>query len=243
MNATEQTHASKTTEKAGQGETPRLLTPTELGVCIRLFREMRQWSQEHLAAIAGINVRTIQRVEQGQAASVDTRRAWARAFECEDIDVLNKPFSIPTPEQVQAHQEKFAHDRVTLKALPLATGKELARLAEAHMMDLSGPAFEMGREADEAFAALVDYFPEYRDCADLYSEVDKFDIYDEMQSWIDALKKLGVSLCYAERKMQVKWGNHADSKPMPVSVLYVVAFPLGNEPAEFATPKSGGIRL
>jgi hypothetical protein len=30
---------------------------------------------------------------------------------------------------------------------------------------------------------------------------------------------------------------------MPVNVLYVVGFPLGEEPEQFATPKSGGIRL
>lgn len=237
MNATEQTEKP---EKIGQ---TRLLTPTELGVCVRLFREVRQWSQEQLAAIAGINVRTIQRVEQGSAASLDTKRALARAFAFEDIDILNKPFSIPTPEALQAEKEKFDRDHVTLKASPLTTGKQLAKLAEAHMMDLSEPGFELSREADEAFAALVDYFRDYRDCADMYSEAQKFEIYDEMQSWIDALKTLGVSLRYAERRMRVTWGTHPDSKPMPVSVLYVVAFRLGKEPEEFATPKSGGIRL
>lgn len=76
--------------------TARLLTPAELGLCVRLFREMRQWSQEQLAEISGLNVRTIQRVEQGLAASLDTRRALAGAFEFEDQDVLNKPFAIPT---------------------------------------------------------------------------------------------------------------------------------------------------
>lgn len=110
-------------------------------------------------------------------------------------------------------------------------------------MDLSEPAFELPREADETFAALVDYFRDYRDCADVYSETQKFEVYDEMQSHIDALKTLGVSLRYAERKMQVKWGSDTDNKPMPVNVLYVVGFPLGKEPEQFATPKSGGIRL
>lgn len=65
----------------------------------------------------------------------------------------------------------------------------------------------------------------------------------ELQTRIDALKALGVSLRYAERKMQVKWGMKPDSKPMPVSVLYVVAIRLGEEPEQFATPKSGGNRF
>ena len=221
----------------------RLLTPAELAVCIRMFREMRQWSQEQLAEISGFNVRTVQRVEQGLSASLDTRRALASAFEFEDIDALNKPFTIPSEEELKAAKEKFDREHVTLTAIPLTTGKQLAKLAEICSMDLSEPGFELTREADETFAALVDYFRDYRDCADVYSETQKFEVYDEIQSHIDALKTLGVSLRYAERKMQVKWGTEPDSKPMPVNVLYVVAFPLGKEPEQFATPKSGGIRL
>lgn len=231
MNATENTQQT------------RLLTPTELAVCIKLFREVRQWSQEQLAEISGLNVRTIQRVEQGLSASLDTRRALASAFEFEDIDALNKPFTIPSEEELKAAKEKFDREHVTLTAIPLTTGKQLAKLAETCTMDLSEPAFELPREADETFAALVDYFRDYRDCVDAYNETQKFEVYDEMQSHIDALKTLGVSLRYAERKMQVKWGSEADSKPMRVNVLYVVCFPLGKEPEQFATPKSGGIRL
>lgn len=229
-----------TTESTQQ---TRLMTPAELAVFIRMRREMRQWSQEQLAEISGLNVRTVQRVEQGLSASIDTRRALASAFEFEDIDALNKPFTIPSEEELKAAKEKFDLEHVTLTASPLTTGKQLTKLAEICSMDLSEPGFELTREADEAFAALVDYFRDYRDCADAYSETQKFEIYDEMQSHIDALKTLGVSLRYAERKMQVKWGTEPDSKPMLVNVLYVVAFPLGKEPEQFATPKSGGIRL
>ncbi len=225
-------------------EQTRLLTPIELAMCIKLFREMRQWSQEQLAAISGLNVRTIQRVEQGLSASLDTRRALARAFELEDIDALNKPFAIPSEEEAKAAKEKFDREHVTLTATPLTTGKQLAKLAVTCSVDLSEPAFELTREADETFAALVDYLRDYRDCADAYSEMQKFDVYDEMQSHIDALKAFGVSLRYATRKVQVTWGSDAaDAKPMPVTVLYVVGFPLGEEPEQFATPKSDGIRL
>lgn len=229
-----------TTETTQQA---RLLTPAELAACIKLFRETRQWSQEQLAAISGLNVRTVQRVEQGLSASLDTRRALARAFEFEDIDVFNKPFTIPSEEEFKAAKEKFDREHVTLTAIPLTTGKQLARLAETCTMDLSEPAFELTREADEAFAALVDYFHDYRDCAGDYTQTQKLEVYDALQSQIDALKALGVSLRYAERRMQVKWGSDPDTKPMPVNMLYVVGFPLGKEPEQFATPKSGGMRI
>lgn len=227
-----------TTEKTQ----PRLLTPEELAACIRLFREGRHWSQEQLAAISGLNVRTIQRVEQGQAASFDTRRALASAFGLDDIDALNKPFHIPSEEEFKAAKEKFDREHVTLTAVPLTTGRQLAKLAETCSMDLSEPAFELPREAAETFAALVDYFRDYRDCADVYSEAQKFEVYDELQAHIDTLKAQGVSLRYAERKLQMKSGSdQPDSKPVPFTALYVVAFPLGKEPEQFATPKAVGI--
>ncbi len=229
-----------TTEHAEQ---TRLLTPAELAMCIKMFREMRHWSQEQLAAIAGINVRTIQRIEQGLPASLDTRRALARAFAFDDIDIFSKPFTIPSEEEAKAAKDKFDKENVTLLASPLTTGKQLAKLAETCSMDLSVPAFELPREADEVFAMLVDYLRDYRDCATDYNEMQKFEIYDEIQSHIDTLKDLGVALRYATRKIQVKWGTDADVKPMPATVLYVVCFPLGKEPEHFATPKSAGIRL
>ncbi len=220
----------------------RLLTPDELAFCIRMFRETRQWSQEQLAEISRLNVRTIQRVEKGESASFDTRRALASAFGFEDIDALNKPFHIPSAEELKATREKLDSEYVTLSALPLTTGRQLAKLAESCSMDLSEPAFELSREAAEEFAALVDYFRDYRDCADLYSETQKLDSYDELQAHIDALHTQGVSLRYAERKLQVKWGpDQLDGKPALFTALHVVAFPLGKEPEQFTTPRFGRI--
>lgn len=226
------------TEKAQQS---RLLTPEELGMVVKLFRELRQWSQEQLGEISGLSTRTIQRVEGGKPSDIDTRRALARAFESEDIDAFSKPYVIPTEDDLKAAKEKFDNENITLPAVPLGTGKELASLVESTSMDLSTPAFDLGREADERFAELIDYFRDYRDCADMYSQRDKFAVYDDLQEHIDALKALGVSLCYATRKVAVT--GSPDTEPWATTVLYVIAFPLGKEPTEFATPRSMRIGL
>lgn len=224
-----------------QHSQPRLLTPSELAEVVKLCRQMRKWSQDQLAEISGLSARTIQRVERGEPSDLDTRRAIARAFEFDDIDALNKPFSIPTEEEAAAMKEKFDREHITLEAQPLTTGKQLTALIETTTMDLSSPAFEMSREADETFASLVDYFRDYRDCAEMYSEVQKFEVYDELQKHIDALKAMGVSLCYAVRKLRLKVGSNQDAEPWPTTALYLVAFPLGKEPREFATPREIGI--
>lgn len=47
---------------------------------LRLLRETRGWSQEHLAAVAGISARTLQRMEADGNASADSRMAVAVAL-------------------------------------------------------------------------------------------------------------------------------------------------------------------
>lgn len=135
---------------------PRLLTPEELGAVIKAFRDVRKWSQEQLAEVAGLSSRTVQRVENGKPSDLDTRRALARAFEFEDIDVLSQPFKIPSPEELAEAKAAFDRDHITLKALPLEGGRQLAGLLEQHSLDLSTPGFSMDRPAEEVFAALVD---------------------------------------------------------------------------------------
>jgi len=48
---------------------------------IRTLREQRAWSQEHLAAVAGLSTRTLQRIESGAAASQESCLALAAALE------------------------------------------------------------------------------------------------------------------------------------------------------------------
>jgi transcriptional regulator with XRE-family HTH domain len=51
---------------------------------ILALRSERAWSQEHLAEIAGLNLRTIQRIEKSGTASLQSTKALAAAF---DLDV------------------------------------------------------------------------------------------------------------------------------------------------------------
>ena len=222
--------------EATRTSAPRTLTLAELAGVIKMFREARRWSQEQLADVAGLSTRTVQRVETGKPSDLDTRRALARAFEAEDIDVFSKPYVIPTDEEMKVAREKFEREHLTLTAHPLTAGRQLADLVELHSMDLITPGFEMEREAEQEFAALIDYVREYRDCHDLYQEADKFDVYDALQGHIDSLKTMGVSLCYAERQVKLATAGAA-AKPWDTSVLYLVTFRLGHEPDHFATPR------
>lgn len=104
------------------------------------------------------------RGRRAQRANRSTRRArLASAFDFLDIDAPNKPFAIPSEDELKAAQEQLDQEHVTFAAIRLTTGEQLAELAQTSTMDMSQLALEMGGEADKRFAALMEYFRNYRD--------------------------------------------------------------------------------
>ena len=63
---------------------------------LRDLRIARQWSQEQLAELSGLNLRTIQRLEAGAKISTESLRALAAVFEVAPEALLVRP---PTPGQ------------------------------------------------------------------------------------------------------------------------------------------------
>lgn len=57
---------------------------------IRIERERRAWSQEHLAEVAGLSLRTIQRVETSGSASYETAKSLAAVLVLE-VSALRAP--------------------------------------------------------------------------------------------------------------------------------------------------------
>ena len=52
----------------------------ETGALVQKLRLQRGWSQEQLAELCALSVRTIQRIERGQTASLKTLNALASVF-------------------------------------------------------------------------------------------------------------------------------------------------------------------
>lgn len=57
---------------------------------VRKLRLRNGWSQEQLAEMTGLSVRTIQRIERGQPASLESQKALAAVFEV-DIATFQNP--------------------------------------------------------------------------------------------------------------------------------------------------------
>ncbi len=63
---------------------------------VRKLRLQRAWSQETLAEVSGLSVRTIQRVERGADPSLETRAALAAAFDV-DANIFAKEADMSQP--------------------------------------------------------------------------------------------------------------------------------------------------
>ena len=63
---------------------------------VRKLREERAWSQEHLAGVSGVSLRTIQRVEAEGTASLETRMALAAAFNVSPALLAPPPDEMPS---------------------------------------------------------------------------------------------------------------------------------------------------
>ncbi len=67
---------------------------------ILVLRKQRSWSQDELAVAAGLNLRTVQRIERSGSASLQSRKALAAAF---NIDVSD----LDSPEEAMTTQYEY----------------------------------------------------------------------------------------------------------------------------------------
>lgn len=160
---------------------PRLLTPIEFGLLVLITRNSRKWSQETLAELSRLSVRTIQRIEGGEPASTETKRALASAFGCEDIDQFDKPTKILTSEEMERAQKEIDAKYLRLKAEVVVSGRQLATLAAQMNANLFTCDAKIKGQAEVDLAILMDYLRDYGESHDLYNEVDKLSIYEELQ--------------------------------------------------------------
>jgi transcriptional regulator with XRE-family HTH domain len=94
---------------------------------IRAERERRAWSQEQLAEVTGVSLRTVQRVETSGSASFETARALAAVFEVEVALLRLQPGVARLPRRI-ALRARYAG---LATALVLVFGALFMRTAHA----------------------------------------------------------------------------------------------------------------
>ncbi|CZP46120.1 transcriptional regulator%2C y4mF family [Legionella pneumophila] len=179
-----------------------------LAFYIVLYRKQRGWTQETLAELTKLSVRTIQRVENGKSSSPDVRRALASVFELEDIDIFNRPFQHPDEAALREEYERLQKETITLSVKKVICGRQLREMAE----DAQAHQFEaregLSKEAEYCFAELQDYL---QDCDGIYQEmtaIQKLEVNEELQSMLERFNSAGVSLGIAVGNL--KMGDEKD---------------------------------
>jgi transcriptional regulator with XRE-family HTH domain len=84
----------------------------ETGILVQKLRLQHGWSQEDLAELSALSVRTIQRIERGHTASAESLKALASVFEVEFL-ALKEP-EMDKPSALNVDQEEalaLAHVR------------------------------------------------------------------------------------------------------------------------------------
>jgi len=89
---------------------------------IRAERERRAWSQEHLATVSGLGLRTIQRIEKTGAASFESARSLAAVLEIDVADL--RVAREETQADVAATRSRFR-----IRARPMLGGAAAALTA------------------------------------------------------------------------------------------------------------------
>lgn len=200
------------------------LNPTTIAGVVVGFRQLRGWSQETLAELAKVNVRSVQRVEAGRPASSETLRALARAFDAEDLDCFLKSHSVLTAEEIATERERLARDFVEIAVTTPASGRALAAATDEADASVMHHFDDPPKSVEETFAALVDYLRDYGDCSDCYTEVQRLDAFRDLDRYLAQVAVAGYAVA-------VGWNTtslHSTAAPegaMPWRVLYFVCHP------------------
>jgi hypothetical protein len=189
-----------------------------------------------LAGLAGLTERTIQRVEDGQPSSLDTRRAIARAFGIKDLDVFEKPM----PVQDDAYLAEMQKTTVVVPLVRIENARTLREMIEGTGSCSADEIGENQHAAREAFALLVDntrdYMDGYADC----SMSLRLEMENHFKTILETISASGAAVGAGLRKLQLKFpDDRADEKPWRFTNIYLVLAPANAFPSSVRVQRAG----
>ena len=124
---------------------------------IAALRKERSWSQDELAVAAGLNLRTVQRIESGGSASLQSRKALAAAFNIDINDLASSEVDVKTQ-----YEYRVVRFDLKWKTLGMTFDTDFAPI-ERQMNTLGAEGWELVRVSEiEQFSsgttALVAFF-------------------------------------------------------------------------------------
>lgn len=214
----------------------RVPTSADLALLIKVLRQASEWTQETLAELSGLTVRTIQRVERGDPSSLDTRRALARGFGSDDLDVFNNPWPMLDPAKLKAQSEELERTTVVVHLTRGERSSGIRKMVEGAESSVCEELGTVTQEAREAFAYLVDNLRDYNDVRDCYSEHDKLGFDESLQSFLDTIAEQKAAVGVGVRRVKVRF--KPDGEPVSWCNVYFVLAPVDGLPSQVRVPKA-----
>lgn len=109
---------------------------------VRKLRLQRGWSQQQLASFSGLSVRTIQRIERGQNAGLESLKALAAVFEVQLSALQQEPMTMNDPATLSTEEAKVLEQVRDLKSFYTHLSSYVlvcTVLAIVNVLVLSGP--------------------------------------------------------------------------------------------------------
>lgn len=110
---------------------------------VRKLRLQRGWSQEQLAEFSGLSIRTIQRIERGQRAGLDTLKSLAAVFEV--------PLTSLQPEE-----RTMSEPSMSRQSMPQTSISQSSTHPSADSPSATQPGPGISPEEEQAIAAVRD---------------------------------------------------------------------------------------
>jgi transcriptional regulator with XRE-family HTH domain len=182
--------------------------------------EQRTWTQEHLAAVSGIDVRTIQRAERGTRLSADSLQALAAAFDL-TVDQLRKP-----PKTLAEAGDRFKMIRLN----------RIERAVDLRNLLPTGACqFGFDGITDEAHEdAIAEFQRDLDDAGNLWGDLDpvqKLELLRSMEHHFTTLAGFGLIVAAGSEPLRLR--SEYIEKPFTMDVLHVV-ISKASEPKLFA---------
>jgi len=221
------------------------LPPKMLGFWVRMLRETANLSQDALAMASGLTIRTIQRVEAGETASLQTRRSLARGLGYDNPDTFDDPGFVGTVTDLlesmraaQLKEEEARHpDHIKLEAFPLDTAAAMAGLIGRATAWVFNTDEESGAEAQIAAASLYDNLQDYLDIWVELSHGSRLESHAHLDELLADLTQAGARAFYAVRETRMVGANWVDKTPLPMTIGYVSVLPAEREIGYLMVPK------
>lgn len=219
--------------------------PKFLAFWTRCIRETSHWSQEALAVASGLDVRTIQRIEAGQPASVITRRALARGLGYDNPDVFDDPEFIKGVralfdglQKVQDEEvQKQFPDHIRVSVARVGSGEALARIAYDASAYLFHADEAISREAKEVAASIFDFLRDLGDLGDDGSFSERLGYQRSLDDLLKQLETLNAACYSAFRATKMFGANWADRTPIPMTIGYLTVVPAEKILTEMMVPR------